>query len=371
MIKSILFISHDATRTGAPILLLNLIKLIVHEKIFDVSILLKRGGILEKEFEKYCPVIKIDYNSPGRRFYKRGIRGKRKLIKFVQSFDIVISNTITNGDIDVILNTHPRVCTYVHELSEGIDFFTKKEFLQNVIKHTKYFIYPSKAVKINLMNQLGVSEEKLAYLPYYIPDNFDEKEKLRFEIRSKLGIAPNEILITGMGTGDWRKGPDLFLQSMLFAYQRNSNIRTLWVGMSKLGIDFRRFMYDVRLSKFEEGLIVLDSVDIPSSYLFASDIFFLSSREDPYPLVVLEAAMASLPIICFEGSGGSNEFLDSAGFIIPYLRTDLAADKIIELSLSQNLMQKMAEKGREKYLKLHNNDYVLNYFKRIMDAALN
>ena len=41
ILKKILFISHDATRTGAPILLLNLLRLLKETGVYQISILLK------------------------------------------------------------------------------------------------------------------------------------------------------------------------------------------------------------------------------------------------------------------------------------------------------------------------------------------
>ena len=50
--KNILFVSHDANRAGAQILLLRFLKLLKNHPDFKFSILLKEGGIIEKEFEE-------------------------------------------------------------------------------------------------------------------------------------------------------------------------------------------------------------------------------------------------------------------------------------------------------------------------------
>src|SRR5205814_4023764 len=53
-------------------------------------------------------------------------------------------------------------------------------------------------------------------------------------------------------------------------------------------------------------------------YLRAGDVFLLSSREDPFPLVALEAAQCGLPILCFADSGGMQEFVEGdAGYVVP------------------------------------------------------
>ncbi|HEX8833654.1 MAG TPA: hypothetical protein VF719_05610, partial [Abditibacteriaceae bacterium] len=50
--KRILFISHAATRTGAPMMLLHLLRWLAENSDFECDLLLLRGGPLESEFYK-------------------------------------------------------------------------------------------------------------------------------------------------------------------------------------------------------------------------------------------------------------------------------------------------------------------------------
>jgi hypothetical protein len=50
--KRIVIISHDSSLTGAPILLLNLLKLIKTQNKYDILTVLHRGGKIEEEFKK-------------------------------------------------------------------------------------------------------------------------------------------------------------------------------------------------------------------------------------------------------------------------------------------------------------------------------
>ncbi len=59
-------------------------------------------------------------------------------------------------------------------------------------------------------------------------------------------------------------------------------------------------------------------------YVACFDLFTLTSREDPYPLVILEAGLNHNPVLCFDGSGGSPDFVGTdTGCLVPYL--DLSA----------------------------------------------
>ena len=41
-----------------------------------------------------------------------------------------------------------------------------------------------------------------------------------------------------------------------------------------------------------------------------ADVFWLTSREDPFPSVVLEAMKYEIPVVAFKNSGGVNTMLD-------------------------------------------------------------
>jgi glycosyltransferase involved in cell wall biosynthesis len=98
----------------------------------------------------------------------------------------------------------------------------------------------------------------------------------------------------------------------------------------------------------------MESVQDPSEVFAAMDIFALTSREDPFPLVMLEAAARELPIVCFAQSGGGPEFVaDDAGLIAPYLDADRFADHVLFLAENAELRARLGAAGdrrvREHY----------------------
>jgi cellulose synthase/poly-beta-1,6-N-acetylglucosamine synthase-like glycosyltransferase len=51
-------------------------------------------------------------------------------------------------------------------------------------------------------------------------------------------------------------------------------------------------------------------------YFAAADVFYLSSREDPFPSVVLEALATGLPIVGHEGCGGCDDLIARHGTLV-------------------------------------------------------
>jgi len=89
-------------------------------------------------------------------------------------------------------------------------------------------------------------------------------------------------------------------------------------------------------------------------YFAAADVFALTSREDPYPLVCLEAAALAKPIICFADAGGMPEFVEEdCGFVVPYLDVEAMADRVIALLDSAECRLTMGANARRKVAERH------------------
>jgi glycosyltransferase involved in cell wall biosynthesis len=379
--KNILFVSHDANRAGAQILLLRFLRLLKENKDFRFSILLKEGGIIENEFIETAPTYfwNVAKSSGTRAFIDKLIKKifkknnhKNDILEVLknQKFDLIISNTIVNGDIfsDLKLLNVP-IKTYVHELEMGIQQYTKPEFFQNVLTLSNSFIACAASVKENLIKNHQVDTTKIAVLPSMLPEaalNYQLDNLLNKKLREKYNIPANAFLVGGMGTVDLRKGVDIFLQ-VASRLKTKSDIFFLWVGGQENEIDYKNFQIDKNRLELE-NVTFQSSVENPLDYMSIFDVFFVSSREDPYPLVVLEAAILSKPIVCFDKAGGAKDFVENdCGAVIEYLNVDDVARKIVELKENKALVEQMGISGRKKVLERHNQSIAFETFVGILN----
>jgi glycosyltransferase involved in cell wall biosynthesis len=145
----------------------------------------------------------------------------------------------------------------------------------------------------------------------------------------------------------------LFLQTVINLNQKYSanNIKFLWVGYRSEEF-ISQFEYEVKRinqAQLGEKVIFIDSVPQPQDYFQLFDIFLLSSREDPFPLVMLENAALGKPVFCFDQSGGSTEFVgDDAGVIVPYADTNAMADAIFNYLQVPDKLKAMGQAGLSK-----------------------
>jgi glycosyltransferase involved in cell wall biosynthesis len=279
---------------------------------------------------------------------------KKLITDFISaSYDAIFSNTITNGYILEAINPkNVKVISYVHELENSIRMFVTKDSLFYTLRHTTEFLVPSVPVYKNLLANHHINSDKIFYLNYYVPE-IDVPEERIAGIREALNLL--DCLVVGcIGSCEWRKGPDLFLQVgvHLKNLRHQKKVKLVWIGADKSSPDFALMHNDAFRAGVLNDVIILGSVSNPIDYLAVFDIFILTSREDPYPLVILEAAMQKKPVLAFENSGGVTDFLLAINSEpVPYLDTYSMALRVEALLADPEARQCLGEIANEYYKK--------------------
>lgn len=348
MPKNILFIGHSAGRTGAPIILLSFLRWLRqnHDVRFDVGLIESGPLMADHQVLSNTDVLRgapnlawrlkrrlvgspswdqVEDNSFARRVRDRG-------------YDMVYVNTVVPKREILALRTSgvPVVC-HVHELDFAMTHWLGEDGLAPLIPCVAHFVAASVAVRDYLVNRWRVAESKVTVVHEFIVDQDStlDAPEARTRIRASLHLADEDILVGGCGSVDWRKGADLFIQvaRLIAADASRRKIHFVWIGADRGTSDYRKFAHDVRACALEKHITIVENIARPSEYFAAMDIFALTSREDPFPLVMLEAAAMGLPIVCFESSGGGPEFAErDAGRIAPYLDVASFANEVRALA---------------------------------------
>lgn len=344
--KKILFVSHDATRTGAPIAFLHLLRWFKTNTCFNLAILLRNGGELENEFQEislttkwHNPSYSLLKKIKNKVFEKFNFKNRTHMAlisKFKkETYNLLYFNSVASSELIIPLKTNLRlpVILHVHELDIAIKQFCGKELFNKVIPYIDHFIAVSKAVKKILIETYNIESKKISVVYESIPAIQYHKETLLENPFSEFNnICSEEFIVLASGTTDWRKGADLFVKVAKYCLESSLEIHFIWIGGDHIGIEYEKLMYDVKKLGLEKNVHFIGSRKNILSYLKHGHVFILPSREDPFPLVCLEAASSELPIICFENAGGMPEFVEEdSGIIVPYLDTKLMAKAILKL----------------------------------------
>jgi glycosyltransferase involved in cell wall biosynthesis len=390
--KKILFISHEATRTGAPIVLLNFLKWFKTNTDLPFQILLKQEGVLEPEFEAIAPVSIFHPKIPPARrnlltraFKRLGFQSeakdaylkqlKEKLIR--DNIGLIYANTVTNGEILEFLSLLecPVIC-HVHELQWAINYSIGLTGFERVKRHTQQYIAVSKAVKKNLIENHQILEDNIELIYGFIPispSGLKNQQQARDEICQQLNIPEEAAIVCASGATEWRKGTDLFVQLARAVYERipKTPVYFLWVGGASKGAYFEQLWYDVKSLGLEEYVGFLGVQPNPLDYFAACDVFTLLSREEPFGMVCLEAASLGKPIVCFDGHVGVKEFVENdCGFVVPYLDIETMADKVVTLLNSPEFCQSLGQRAKEKVTACHDINVTAPKILKIIEKFL-
>ena len=365
---TVLFLSHDASRTGAPIQLLHLLRWLRRNADFDVEILLRSGGPMEKEFRELGPVTVLR-DQPPEDGFGRLRRARRKVddaIGGVQwahvvrrlargGISLVYSNTITNGAaLERLARLKCPVLSHVHEIEPTIRLFGD-ENVRLVREHTTRFVACAEAVRSDLVGTFGVRPE-IVDVVYGFVDPRDRSAEavasMRASQRAELGIPADAFVVGACGATDWRKGADVFVQLARACKRRDdvADVHFIWIGGAAPGERrANELAHDLERLGLRSVVHFIGRRPDAVERFAAFDVFALVSREDPFPLVCLEAAAFRQPVLCFDRAGGEPEFVeDDSGFVSPYLDVEDMAARIAQLASDPQLRRRLGERGMRK-----------------------
>ena len=376
----ILFVSHEASRTGAPILLLNLIRWIKEHTSWQVDILLNYGGELSGEFAKLGNTSRLPPWSP--RLRPSAIRdrlARRHALSRLRSTDwsLVYSNTAINGEALETVGGRQPIISHIHELATTIRLYGEDNF-DSVRRHTTRYIACSDSVKSDLTTQWPIEPHSVDVVHGFVhlPPARDEASKatVRSGIREQLGIPQDAFVIGGSGVVSWRKAPDVFiaLAREVDKRRRSVDVHFVWVGaFSDQVIALKAIEHDLRGLGLEGRVHFIGAKPNPLDYFHAFDVFAMVSREDPFPLVCLEVASIGTPIVCFDYAGGTKEFVeDDCGFVLPFQDVDAMAEAVLMLQQCNDLRRKQGRCAEAKVRQRHDIDFAAPRIVDIVERLL-
>lgn len=379
----VLFVHEAAFRNGAAMLLLNLLRWLKANSTRPSSLLLHcPGGELLSDFAdvtttwsagegRWAPhrlrsqlMLWAGLENLARRAEKAKLRrfatGSRPGLIYLNGF------AKTNFRLIELLDLKAPVLTHVHDL-RTMFHGQAGPVTPRIISATRHFIACSDAVRRYLIAEHQVPPSRVDTVHEFIPVNAIRAQRTRQEILNVLSLPPNSMLVVGSGLAGWRKGSDLFIQLARIVCLQRPNACFAWVG----GGAINELEHDARLSGLSEKIRFTGEVSNPVDYFAVADLFVLTSREDPFPLVCLEAAAVAKPIICFADAGGMPEFIeDDCGYVVPYLDVEAMADRVISLLDCPASREKMGAAARRKVAERHDIDITAPRILEIIEKTI-
>ena len=348
---TVLVANHEGSRTGAPIVGLALAEHL--SRTFNVVTHLGRGGPLESRFARVSIALAISkFDELDAEYFLRAL---------VRAYNLtgVLVNSVESDVICVAsLQADVACVALVHEFAE----YTRPDGrMADVLASADRVIVPSKLVRQSIerecLRHFNATPNHVRIRPqgYVEPETRPGVDDLSrddiLELARRADGSTRRIVLGG-GYVQIRKGVDLFLETAAeFVRQGRNDIYFIWVGE---GYSPQTDMgFSLWLQEMVERMGLSDTVKfLPGQKSFTlmlelCDVFYLPSRLDPFPNVVVDAVFAGKPVVCFkDGTGVEELFLSgqAQGDAVPYCDVAAAA-RAIEAHLGRDASQAVPDIG--------------------------
>ena len=331
----LLFVSHAATRNGATILLLSILRWLNARNQFRIEILVNGSGDLLDEFRAigrttvwrnpafFLAVLPQKIRA---RWQPRIESLALRLVMSARSYDLVYINTSAVWrHVPILAKRSRHLLWHIHEMSFALRLTMGEDRIRRLFPLASRFVVVSQAVREVMQCEFDVAPGRMDLVPGFVslPETGSaERLACRLRILEQLGWPKDSFVVGGCGAMGWRKGTDLFLQIARLMCNRavRTPVRFLWVGGQSDGAEALQFGHDVRSFGLVQHCTCIPTTGNVNDYYNTMDVFALTSREDPFPLVMLEAGACHVPTVCFAGAGGGAEYVGlDAGLVAPYL----------------------------------------------------
>ncbi|MCJ8142803.1 glycosyltransferase [Ancylobacter sp. A5.8] len=355
---NVLVVSHQASRTGAPILALNIGEQLSSR--YNVTFMCLTGGEL---IEDFCEVaVKVvdanlhsmesaDYDSLIARLANDG------------AFSFAIVNSVECHA--VLKPLHENAVPTVALLHEFSSYTVKKTAFPEAVRWADETVFSTRltlenAFENNLLDftpRLHVAPQGKCRIPS--PPTSDAARTAE-QNRLRQMLAPpgdrRAFVVLGAGTVEIRKGVDLFIEiaTRVLSMPGAEHARFAWIGAGYA--PERDYAYSVYLrdqllrAGIENRVAILPATSEIEYAYELSDALLLPSRLDPLPNVGIDALSRGMPVLCFKEATGIADLLSEAGLedecTADYIDTADMAAKLAALARSDELYQSVARRTK-------------------------
>ncbi len=220
-------------------------------------------------------------------------------------FDIVHVHTINPQYLIKMNKKHVNVC-YVHMLPDTLDGSIKlPKFLFKLFKRYVIKFY-RKADEIVVVNpifigplvDLGIKRDHITYIPNYVSkDQFHViSEEKRMAVRDIYGVPRDRFVVLGVGQVQTRKGVLDFVETA----RRNPEMFFVWAGGFSFGKitdgykELKEIVDNPPANVKFTGIVKRDKMN---DIFNMSDVLFMPSFNELFPMAILEAVNAHKPVL--------------------------------------------------------------------------
>jgi len=332
-VTRLLVVAHEATRTGSPRVLLELLRRTLPDHDGEVAVRLLAEGPLADELREFGTTSPIGFRP-----------------------DVAMLNSAPSAAVALELDATVRVVAYVHEEGEALEVLPDAA-VDGLVRRCDRVLCVSETARADL-TAMGVAPDRLDVLPPSVRTGTLDDGPDRATLAAQLGADPSLPMVVGCGEAGWRKGADLFVDAA-----RRSATDATWVWVGRRPRSFGRVLdNDVAVAGLGSRVRWAGEVADARPFLAAADLVVMPSREDPQPLVPLEAAVVGTPSVGFAVGGLDRLARDGAMVVVPFPDTVALASAVDGMLADPGHCDQVAQVAVDLVRKRHDVDVLARRF---------
>lgn len=358
--KRILFFTKDLNRTGAEMILFDIVENLDRSKFELGIVVMQKDGELIPRLSKDIKVFYLEsnFNLFDKIKFHLGEDVMLTRLKHIQNefkSDVWYANTIVNAYVLKYKHKfHVKTCLHVHEYLFNFERIALQE-IRLLMNQTDQVIGCSVLVEKLFKSMLG---QKYFTFQSAIDINYIESCLLNLSPK-----ASTKIQVISSGTLCYIKGLDIFLEvSNYFDHQK---FEFIWLGKWPNNGYAELLQTKINAGQFP-NVQILDRLNQQEYYqtMQSADLFLSCSREESMGLVMMEAIYCGVPVLATDSGGSSLIVNDENGKVCFDSRPETLAKEIHDLLNKLSQFNKMAM--RDSIAK-YNNQQEINKLEILLE----
>lgn len=371
MPKKILFILHEATESGAPMVVYSLMQWLKKNTDVEFDCYLIHGGSLFPKLQEICDNV---YQKPPYKHYRVREKLQRLITQNKESQEESFFKVLTAKSYDLIyLNSifsipefrkiekyfpRPKKVLHLHEAHFLISYFEKLFPKGNPAENLDYLIAVSQTAKKAFLEKYAHPEDKVIIVYPHVDKSSISTLEEKKSIRHQLGISDDTFVIGNIGNPHLVKSSEMLpiLAYNLKKKYPDFNFKLLIVGGGSDNVFSLSNKIDSEKLQVTDHIVFVEHQSDVIPYLQAMNLYAMISREESFSLMTVLAALNHIPLITYCNNGGPEELLsEDIAFFTDYLDVQMLTDTIYQLSENQEKLRNTAAKAHDHFLRLFEN----------------
>lgn len=350
----IMLVCHDLSLSGAPIMLFDICRILLANGYF-VVVCCATDGPLRRRYQQLGVTVITD---------ALVLQQHPSFYRFAKNFDAIICNTVVTWPVVKQMQQTVKTIWWLQEAKVVQMFMGDPEFVRT-LRQAK--------------NIISVSEYAISYIKEYNPQytkiyNASDDFCGALTDVEKIKEQKDTLIFSIIGSIEHRKGQDVLIDALTYLKEEVLQRVEIHIIGRTLDEQFRKKLNEKTKDNDRVRFLGEMSHEDSINYLFGSDVIISASRDDPFPVVLVEALCMGKTCIVSDRTGLA-ELIEEGknGFVFENEDARGLAKKMAYIAKNPGMLQRVGAEARityEKYLTLALFEKkLLNYLNNVTELG--